>query len=371
MLHFLKKEKVLTVALGLALVSMLFVPPDGGYMGYIDFRVLALLFCLMLLVKGLQSVGLFDALIRALFGTVHGTRRLCVLLVMLCFFTSMLITNDVALLTFVPFAMLALDRCGKKELIIRTVVLQTVAANLGSMATPVGNPQNLYLFSAGDLEIGAFFAAVLPVAGASLVLILLACFLMLPNEPVAFAAGDHGTPASHREIALYAVLFAVNLLVVFRVLHFLPALFLTVLGVLLFGKRSLFHEVDYALLLTFVGFFVFVGNLGRVEAVSRLIERLLVGREVLVSALFSQFLSNVPAALLLSGFTGDTVGLVIGTNVGGLGTLIASMASLISYKLYSAREDAEAGRYMLVFTAVNVIGLILLLAFSLLVLRVS
>ena len=366
MLAWLKREKVLVIALALAAASMLAVPPDAAYAGYVDVRVLALLFCLMLLVKGFQSIGLFDWLIARAFGRVASARRMCVLLVLLCFFTGMVITNDVALITFVPFAIMALRLCGQEGLLIRVVVLQTVAANLGSMATPIGNPQNLYLFSASGISLGAFFGTMLPLAGVSLLLILLA-LLSIPPQPIRITLGGEAARLPRRELAVYGALFAVNLLVVFRVLPWGVALAATLAGVLAMGQARLIKQVDYALLLTFVGFFIFVGNLGRVAFISEWLERALAGRGVLLAALMSQALSNVPAALLLSGFTDNYAGLLAGTNIGGLGTLIASMASLISYKLYAAEPDARKGRYLLVFTAYNAAGLALLLAFKLLI----
>ncbi|MBQ3080777.1 MAG: citrate transporter [Clostridia bacterium] len=360
MLTYLKKEKVLTISLVLAVASMFLVKPDAGYKEYIDWRVLALLFGLMLIVKGFQGIGLFDLLIRKAFSGVKNVRRLAQLLTAVCFFSSMLITNDVALITFVPFGLIALSLCGQEKRAIPIVVLETIAANLGSMATPVGNPQNLYLFSASGMPLAGFFASVLPVAFISFVLLMLAS-LLIPAEPIQMKLEEKKDALNKLEMGVYSVLFIVNLLVVFRVIHFLPALLLTIAGVLAVRKPRLLLQADYALLLTFVGFFVFVGNLGRVELIREWISSVLLGREILVSALFSQVISNVPAAILLSGFTDNFSGLLIGANIGGLGTIIASMASLISYKLYAAQPGADKTKYMLVFTLYNAIGLVLLL----------
>lgn len=363
MINYLRREKVLVIALFLGAVSCLFVRPDREYLDYIDVRVLALLFCLMLLVKGFQSVGLLDLLIVRLFGQVKSSRSLCRILVLLCFFSSMVITNDVALITFVPFAILALKRCGQERQTIRVVVWQTMGANLGSMLTPIGNPQNLYLFSVSGMSTGDFFRTMLPPAVLSL-LLLMSLTLILPEETVSMTVQQAEGLPPKKETSVYALLFLINLLVVFRIASWVPVLIITVLTVLLVRREQLLRQVDYALLLTFAGFFVFVGNLGRVPAVSRAIEQILSGREIPVSVLFSQFLSNVPAALLLSGFTDNFAGLLVGTNIGGLGTLIASMASLISYKQYAQSENAQKGKYLLTFTLFNVAGLCVLLPFS-------
>lgn len=364
MLAHLKKEKVLVISLLLALLSMCFVPPDAGYASYVDVRVLALLFALMLLVRGLQNMGMFNWLIAKAFVRIKHLRRLAQMLILMCFFTSMIITNDVSLVTFVPFCLTALSLCGQQKWAVLIVVLQTIAANLGSMATPIGNPQNLYLFSTFSMGLGSFFATVLPTAALSLVLLL--ATLAIPAEPVRMNLTQDTWNPSRVELGTYIALFCVNLLVVFRVLHWLPALAATVVGVLLLRRAKLLAQVDYALLLTFVGFFVFVGNMGRIEAVSTWISSMLTGHEMVLSALFSQVLSNVPTAILLSGFTDNIRGLLLGVNIGGLGTLIASMASLISYKLYANQPCAEKGKYMLTFTAYNVAGFVLLLGVSLL-----
>ena len=363
MLAYLKKEKVLCIAWVLAIVSMFIVHPDKAYINYVDVRVLALLFCLMLLVKGFQRIGLFDVLIQKVFSHIKGSRGLSQVLILLCFFLSMVITNDVALITFVPFAILALQLCHQEKLMIRVVVLQTMAANLGSMFTPIGNPQNLYLFSVSNMGRGEFFGTMFPVTVLSLILLMAAtCFL--PNEPIAVDLKEKTELSEKKAFTVYGLLFALNLLVVFRVLPWIPVLIITVAGILAIKRAELLKEVDYALLLTFVGFFLFVGNLGRVPWFSEILEQMIQGREILVAAVFSQFLSNVPAALLLSGFTDHFAGLLLGTNIGGLGTIIASMASLISYKLYMQVKNASSRRYMTVFTAYNIVGFVILLLFA-------
>ncbi len=386
MIAFFKREKVLSIALILALWSAFLVHPDKEYLEYIDVRVLALLFCLMLIVKGFQDMGLFQLLVQKVFGYIHDTRRLALIMMLACFILSMLITNDVALITFVPFALLALRLCHQEKLMIRVVVLQTLAANLGSMLTPIGSPQNLYLYSVSGMGMGRFLLTMLPLWVLSLVL-LIGGTLVVPKEKIvatlslkkAAEKAEERRAASGSEwvskldglnkvhLYVYFALFLVNLLVVFRVLHWMPAALITVAGVVILKKSYLLRQVDYALLFTFVGFFIFVGNVGRIDFVSRLIEQLLQGREILISAIFSQFLSNVPVSILLSGFTDNIEGLLVGCNVGGLGTLIASMASLISYKFYAVEARANKRKYIRTFTLANIVMFIILLVFSLMV----
>lgn len=386
MLEFLKREKVLTIAIVLAIWSMFFVHPDKEYIQYVDVRVLALLFCLMLIVKGFQDVGLFQLLVRKVFGYVRTTRQLALVMMLACFLLSMLITNDVALITFVPFALLALRLCHQEKMMIRVVVLQTLAANLGSMLTPIGSPQNLYLYTVSGMGVLEFIIVMLPLWLLSFALLLVGV-LVVPKEKIVVvldvkrAAEREDEHRKHTDakwvskiadlnkrcLFLYFALFIVNLLVVFRVIHWLPAILITIAGVLFLRKQHLLRQVDYALLLTFVGFFVFVGNVGRIQLVSQAIERLLLGREILIGAVFSQFLSNVPAALLLSGFTDNLQGLLLGCNIGGLGTLIASMASLISYKFYAAEVRSNKRKYMRTFTLANIVMFAILLSVSLLI----
>ena len=357
---FLRREPVLLIAALAALVSCFFVPPDAAYLQYMDFRTLALLYALMTVVAGLRQAGLFAHLAHHLCRRAGNMRAMALLLVLLCFFSAMLITNDVALLTFVPFAVVVLGMADRKKELIGIVVLQTVAANLGSMLTPVGNPQNLYLYSRYALSLGDFFRVTFPVWALSLLLVAAAC-LFFDGRPLSVFLGEEpGLDA--RRLWLYLALFALCLLVVLRVLRW-DVMLAAVIAVLLIFDRKMLLKADFMLLLTFIAFFVFAGNLARIEAVSALLRRMLLGREYLVSLLASQVISNVPAALLLSGFTEQSRALLLGVNIGGLGTPIASLASLISMKLYAHSDHARPGRYLLEFTAVNLL-LLLILSFA-------
>ena len=366
LLHFFKQETVLCAAFVLAAVSMLFVPPDKEYLGYIDFRTLAILFCLMSVMAGLQKSGVFQYVAQALLCRVSKAWQLVLILVLLCSFSSMLVTNDVALITFVPFTLIVLNMIGpeaKRQLVVPVVVLQTIAANLGSMLTPIGNPQNLYLYGKAGLSLGAFLRLMLPYTLAALLLI---CVWGLVSSrayhgpvQVVFAEGTALT-GNRAGLAVYAVLFVLALLTVARVVPCGVTLTVTA-AALLVVDRSIFRRIDYSLLLTFVGFFLFIGNLGRLPAFSQMLQRLVSDHEILAGAVVSQAISNVPAALLLSGFTEDLPALIIGVNLGGLGTLIASMASLISYKLIAREEGRLKGAYFRYFTVANVCFLVILL----------
>lgn len=363
-LAFIKRETVLTVAWVLAILSTFFTPPDAAYIGYIDFRSLGILWGLMVIMQGLRKNGLFERIGLILLTKTQKVWQLCAVLIFLCFFGGMLITNDVALITFVPFAVLMLAQAKQEQLMIPTVVLQTIAANLGSMLTPIGNPQNLYLYGLSGMSLGEFVLWMLPYTVLSGILLVLS-LLLLPGKTVRVCANveakagasDKGTKY---RIALYLVLFAVALLAVARVLDYrwlLAIVFVTVLVM----ENKVLVQVDYALLLTFVGFFIFTGNMGRIPVVEQALAVLVEGREIGVGVAVSQCISNVPAALLLSEFTGDYKALLLGVNIGGLGTLIASMASLISYKIFVNEYSGKKGRYFAWFTTANVVYLVILM----------
>ncbi len=355
---WLRQEKVMCIAAGCAVVTMLLVPPDSAYSGYIDLRVLCLLLCLMAVVAGFQRCGTFQWLAAVLLQHSSGGRVLGVILILLPFFAAMLVTNDVALLTFVPFTLLLLEQIGCQKAVVPILVLQTIAANLGSMATPVGNPQNLFLYATYELSAESFFSAMVPLTLISLVCLTAAAVPILPRElPVPELEGQIRTP---KQLAVYAVLFILCLLTVFRVL---PYGITTVLVLLVIGfmDRRVLAGVDYALLVTFVCFFIVSGNLGRIEIVRIFLQELLAGNPLLTAVGASQIISNVPAAVLLSTFTDAWKPLLEGVNIGGLGTPIASLASLITLKLYLAWPKSQGGRFLAVFTVANVIGLVILI----------
>jgi len=357
--QFVKKETVLCISAVCAGATMLLVPPDGSYLEYIDLRVLCLLLCLMAVVVGLQECGIFRWLTWQLLSHSHSGRILSLTLVLLPFFCSMLVTNDVALLIFVPFTIALLSRMDCRKAVVPMLVLQTIAANLGSMATPVGNPQNLFIYAAYELTAAEFFSVTLPLTAVSLVGLVLAALPVLPKKLPAVELRRESV-RSVKKLAVYAGLFALCLLTVFRVLPY-GVVTIVVLAVMFTMDRSLLREADYGLLATFVCFFIVSGNLGRMDIVHRFLQSLLGRSELLTAVGASQVISNVPAAVLLSGFTEHWQTLLEGVSIGGLGTPIASLASLITLKQYLRWSEANAGRFMLVFLLANVAALAVLL----------
>lgn len=360
---FIKQEIVFILSFFLAVISCFFVTPSKEYLSYIDYRVLALLFCLMAVVQGFSSIGIFHKLGQSLLQRLSTTRSLALTLICLCFFSSMLITNDVALITFVPFTVFILQLANRTDRFIVFIVLETIAANLGSMLTPLGNPQNLYLYTVSEMELGTFLLTLLPYSAVAFVLLILCTFFIKKEpifiqsaspEPESLSVKETQSKSKHKFLlVVYSLLFLLCLLVVLHILPFIAVFIIVGVTILVFD-RTVLKQVDYFLLLTFVCFFIFIGNLKNIPAVHQVLSQVIYGHEFLSGVLTSQIISNVPAALLLSGFTNEWPALLIGVNIGGLGTLIASLASLISYKQYIKTADSKTGRYLLIFTLYNI-----------------
>lgn len=350
-----KKEIIFCITFLLALVSMLFVKPDAKYISYIDFGTLLTLFSLMAVVSGWRRTGLFSALGNIVCRKVHGQRGLCLTLVLLCFFSSMIITNDVALLTFVPFAVVLLSKTSG-FLLLYTVVLQTLAANLGSMITPIGNPQNIFLFSKMQLGTIQFMKILFPYTLISLALLILST-LIINNEEMKIEQQEFSSdrPSFAGKNILYTALFILCLLSVVNVIPKWSAAVLVALCVFV-SDRKIFCNIDFMLLLTFTAFFIFTGNIARLESVDSFLKRITGTNEFAVSLAFSQVISNVPASLLLYPFAQNTKELLLGVDIGGLGTPVASLASLISLKLYT-QEKGGTAKFLAVFTLMNIIFL--------------
>lgn len=360
---FIKKETVLTVAWVLAIISAFIITPSISYVNYIDFRSLGILWCLMIVMAGLKERGFFKYIGNALLKKTSKVWQLCLVLILLCFFLSMFITNDVALITFVPFSIFVLNECKRENLLIPTIVLQTLAANLGSMLTPIGNPQNLYLYGLAGMSLGEFVGIMLPYSALTLVLLLISILFIDGRSEKIACENLEAIVYEKKDKSIciaYGILFIGALLVVLR---FVPywAIMILVLVVVFIMDRKILLSIDYALLFTFIGFFIFTGNLGNIEAVKNVLTEAINGHEVIMGVGASQIISNVPAALLLSPFTDNYRSLIIGVNLGGMGTLIASMASLISFKALAHNYNHLKGRYFALFTVVNIVYLCVLM----------
>ncbi len=353
--EFIKNEIVLILSFVLAVISAFFVTPNKEYVEYIDFKTLGLLFCLMAVMAGLNNMGVFKFIAEKMLSKVKSVSSLTLILGLLCFFSSMIITNDVALITFVPFTITALKLSNKTDKLIWIVAIETIAANLGSMLTPIGNPQNLYLFSAFNMSLSDFLVTILPYAFLSLILVIISCFITGKGE-ISSASSDNKYKFSKIHIWIFISLFVLSLLTVFRIIPCIITVIITIITLLIADRKTIF-KIDYSLLFTFIFLFIFIGNLGEITPISDFLKNIVNGNEVVVGVISSQVFSNVPAAILLSKFTENAHALLIGVNLGGLGTLIASMASLISFK-FVAKEKVNMVQYILTFTVVNIVFLI-------------
>jgi len=366
---FIKKDPILVISGILAAVSCFIVPPDTEYIGYINFRVLAILMSLMLVVAILLRIGTFDFLTDRLLGKLTTSRSVCLLLTILSFIMAMFLTNDVTLVTLVPFSIAVLKSFDDRRTLMFTLILMTVAANLGSMFTPIGNPQNLYLYTKYHMGLLPFLKLMAPYSALSLVLTVVAVIILCRNKKSEYKRITEVPVPDAKKLTACIVLFVVCVLAVADIINWI-VMFAVVVAAVAVMDRKAFKYVDYALLLTFVFFFVLIGNIGRITYVYDTLSKVVAVSPVLTAVAASQIISNVPAAMLLSAFTEDGEALVIGTNLGGLGTLIASMASLITYKFYAAmpRENKNAGiTYLPAFTIVNLIFLVVLVALWLLI----
>ena len=360
MLAFFRKNITMTVALFAALLTCFFVPPDAEYLGYFDLKTLSCLFCVLAVVCALKNINFFYMLARKIVQYFRTARLAILALVYITFLGSMLIANDMALLTFLPLGYFVLSTTNMRRHMAFTFIMQNIAANLGGMLTPFGNPQNLYLYTKFSIPTGEFMQIMAIPFVASIVLITLCCLFIKP-EPLVVA--DEKLTLRPKRTALYLALFTLSIVIVFRVIPYWLGL-LIIPSVLFFADRKALKMVDYPLLLTFVFFFVFSGNMARIEPVRNVLSTLLQKNTLLVSALSCQCISNVPSAILLSQFTGNYADLLLGVNIGGVGTLISSLASLITFREYVKYNPGRSGSYIRRFSVYNFGFLALLLCLN-------
>ena len=355
-----KANAVLLIAMLLAFVTAFIVPPDAKYIDYFDFKTLSCLFTVLAVVCALGNQRFFYTLAEKIVKRFKNARLAALALVYITFIGSMLIANDMALLTFLPLGYFVLISTKSEKYMCHVFILQNIAANLGGMLTPFGNPQNLYLYSKFNIPDGEFVMTMLPPFLLATTLITVATVIFIRPEPLVFSGTERRL--SKGKIAVYLILFAFSILCVFKFIPYYYALIVVTPAILVLDKRALL-KVDYGLLLTFVFFFIFAGNMARIEAVREIFSLLLEKSALLFSALSCQVISNVPSAILLSEFATDWRPLLLGVNIGGCGTIISSLASLITFKEYTLHNPGKSGRYLLVFSAYNFTFLAIMLVF--------
>ena len=358
--QFCKKNIVMLIALLAATTTSIIIKPDKQYLEYFDFKTLTCLFCVLAVVCALKNIRFFYMLAHKIVRVFKTARASVLALVYVTFIGSMLIANDMALLTFLPLGFLVLTTTGKEKYMAFTFIMQNIAANLGGMLTPFGNPQNLYLYTKFAIPTGEFMGIMALPFLISIILITVCCLIFVKSEPLEL--GEEKISLPPLKTAVYLLLFTLSIVIVFRVIPYQIGLVIIPL-VLLFLDRKALVEVDYPLLLTFAFFFIFAGNMSRIEPVKNLFSSLLDKNTLIVSALSCQVISNVPSSILLSQFTTNYKDLLLGVNIGGVGTLIASLASLITLREFIKHNHGKTKSYVLQFSAFNFGFLILLLLF--------
>ena len=360
---WLKHNMVLVIAFIAAVVSTFFVPPDRLYGGYFDVKTLCCLFGTLAVVCALKNISFFSILAARIIRLTGSSRWAALTLIYITFIGSMLIANDMALITFLPLGYYVFSTADRKWETATVFILQNIAANLGGMLTPFGNPQNLYLYSHYSIPTGEFIRIMLPPFAVSIFLVSLCC-LLIPRHSLRVSVSEGKNRLPKGRTAAYLALFTLTILMVFRVLNPLLTLSIVVVSLLILDRRAL-KQVDYGLLLTFVCFFIFAGNMGRLEPVRQFFAGLLEKNTLLTGVVSCQLISNVPSAILLSSFTDNYPSLLTAVNIGGAGTLIASLASLITFREFTGRYKNSAGGYLLRFSLFNFGFLILLTWFCL------
>lgn len=366
-LVFIKKNTVMCIALLAAIVTSFIVPPDKNYVTYFDYKTLTCLFCVLAGVCALKNINFFYVLARKVVQLFKTARMSVLALVYITFIGSMLIANDLALLTFLPLGYFVLTTTEKQKYMAFTFIMQNIAANLGGMLTPFGNPQNLYLytkFNIPSLEFVKIMAIPFTVAVA---LITLCCIIFVKPEPLSLS--DEKIKLNPLRTVVYLLLFALSIVIVFRGISYWIGLIMIPATLLIFDRKAL-KNVDYGLLFTFVFFFIFAGNMARIEIVRSLFSTLLEKNTLLFSVVSCQFISNVPSAVLLSQFTDNYADLLVGVNIGGVGTLISSLASLITFREYTSHNPGKTGYYIKLFSLINFAFLIILTVLMLLLKKI-
>ncbi len=362
--HFVKKNAVMCIAFVAAVITSIIVPIDKEYAGYFDFKTLTCLFCVLAVVCALKNINFFYMLAEKIVRLFKTARMSVLALVYITFIGSMLIANDMALLTFLPLGYFVLTTTNKQKYMAFTFIMQNIAANLGGMLTPFGNPQNLYLYTSYNIPNLEFMSIMAPPFILSVILITLCCIVFVKPEPMSVPAEK--AVISPKRTVLYLLLFALSIVIVFRGIPYWIGLII-IPAVLFAVDRKALEDVDYGLLFTFVFFFIFAGNMARVYAVRELFSVLLEKSTLLFSVISCQCISNVPSAILLSQFTDNYADLLVGVNIGGVGTLISSLASLITFREYVGHNPGKAGHYIMLFSVFNFAFLFILTAFMLIV----
>lgn len=360
-LNFIKKEIVLFVAIILAIITCFFVPIDKEYLSYFDYTTLVTLFCMLAVVAGLKKTNIFELISRKMISIFKSRRGVILSLVFGTFFFDMIVANDMSLITFLPLTYIVLHTTGNDKYLAFTFIMQTIAANMGGMITPYGNPQNLYLYSYYNIDTIEFFT-ILSTYTIAVAILLLICLFFVKNEKLEIK-NDTKLNIDKKRLIVYSILFIIVILSIFRVIPYLVTFVICLISIFIID-RSVFKNIDYALLATFFVFFIFSGNMSRIPLIKNFISDIVVNNTLVAGIVYCQFISNVPTAIFLSKFTANYKDLLISVNIGSLGILISSLASLITLKEFLKHQKENFRKYILMFTCFNTLFLIVMLIIS-------
>lgn len=360
---FVKKEVVLSIAIICTIITMVFIPVDKEYMEYFDYKTLVSLFCMLAVVAGLKNTNVFELISKKLIGLFHTRRAVIYALIFGTFFFDMIVANDMSLITFLPLTYIVLHSTNNDKYLSITFILQTIAANMGGMITPYGNPQNLYLYSYYNIPTAEFFGVLL-IQSLAIAGLLIIAGLFIKNEELVLKSNEK-INVDKKKLSIYVVLFAFVILSIFRVVPHLVTLGIVILTVLCVDRKR-FKEVDYALLATFCVFFIFSGNIARIPAIKEFIASIVTKNTLVAGIVSCQFISNVPTAIFLSKFTESYRELLVSVNIGSLGIIISSLASLITLKEFLKHQPKNFKKYMGMFTLINTAFLAIMLVITML-----
>lgn len=364
----LAHNPLLVISALAALVTMFFVPPSAEYLSYFNWHTLACLFSILAVIAAIDSSGLLEYVAHSLVEHVNSTRALVIALVLVTLCCSMVLSNDMTLVTVLPLAVVLLKSVNREAEIPFAFIVITLTANLGGMLLPFGNPHNLYLYSVFGVDFGDFVATMAPPLILSVALILVRCCFVKKAE------FHYKKPESIRlskpRVAIYTVLFALCIAMTVDAVPYLMGM-VAIVVVLAITDRRVFAKTDYALVLTFVCFFIFSGNIAQIPAISQLFSDVLATCGAFVTSLISsQVISNVPSAILISHFSNDWAGIALGTNVGAVGTPISSLATLITLRQYQKSGLGNNGKFIARFEVYNFAFLIIVSLFEIFVMQI-
>lgn len=367
-LKFFKTNFIFTISILAAIISCFFVLPDKEYLGYFDIDTLVCITLLLLVIAGFSNIQFFQKVARFLVKKFKNTRSIIMCLIFITYISALVNANDMSLLTFLPLAYIVLKYTNNLRYVAFTFIMQNIASNLGGMITPIGNPQNLYIYSYYDLTLLEFFKIMAMPTLLALILIITVC-LFIKKIPLEFK-DEETTKFSIPKAITYACLFIITILVVLGVLPWWIATIIIIITLLICDIKA-FALVDYTIPLTFVAFFIFSGNLSRIPAIINVMESFINDYTFITAYISCQAISNVPTAVLLSKFTNNYAHLLVSVNVASLGIIFSSLSGVIALKEYikvvkKEKLDKKHGvwYYIGLDTLFNVVGAIILVPLS-------